>query len=159
MFELSAPLKLLFLGGKQTVSHNRGPWEVFVFSDDERLKVLQLPKCSWRTFIFNGLFKVAWKHFNRDWKSDEDTGLLAVNFVIKSFQVSCLLYCQKAENYSWITFFVLVWCPIDVMLVFTEGIWLKWSSKFKSVYLYQVGKIKNKMDKCTESATWRNSMI
>lgn len=59
MFELSAPLKLLFLGGKQIVSHNRGPWEVFVFSDDERLKVLQIPKRSWRTYIFNGLFKVA----------------------------------------------------------------------------------------------------
>lgn len=38
-FELSTPLKLLFLGGKQTVSHNRGPWEVSVFSDDEKLKL------------------------------------------------------------------------------------------------------------------------
>lgn len=83
MFELSTPLKLLFLGGKQTVSHNRGPWEVSVLSGDEKLEVLQLPKYSWRTFHFNGLFKVARKHFNRDWKSGEDTGLLAMNSVIK----------------------------------------------------------------------------
>lgn len=59
MFELPTLLKLLFLGDKQTVSHNRRPWEVSVFSDNGRLEVLTaIPKHSYRISIFKGNFMV-----------------------------------------------------------------------------------------------------
>lgn len=65
-----------------------------------------------------------------------------------------LLFAVLAFSVFWQlnNIFILGWHQADVMLVFNKGICLKWSNEFKSVYIYHIGKTKNKLDKCSESA-------